>query len=73
MSDGDFRLMGAACHSKSGYCQTCNRPIINTSRTRPKARCEPCSKSHVAKINKMSAERTKRLAKEKRKAARKQA
>ena len=66
MSQGNVRLMGAAIHSRSGHCKDCNREIINTSRTRPKDRCELCSKSHYAKIHKMSTEYTKKLVREKR-------
>ena len=66
MFQGNVKLMGAAIHSRSGHCKDCNRAIINTSRTRPKARCEICSKSHYVDIHKQSAVRSTMLAKARR-------
>jgi len=52
-------LQGAGFHSKRSYCKSCNQAILDLSRTRPKMRCEACSRVHLQKIKKISAERFK--------------
>ena len=62
MLQGDIvKLYGASNLSKHSKCKDCNKPILDLSRTRKRARCEICRKLHIKKINKIHATRISEL------------
>ena len=57
MQNFEVRLHGASNLSKHSYCLDCNKPILDVSRTKKKARCNVCRDIRIKKITKIHSER----------------
>ena len=62
----DVELYGSANFSRYSFCKDCKRQIQDRSRSRKRARCEPCSTQHMIVIKRISATRIAREKKEER-------